>query len=584
MPEDDSSGIRNKGGDASEHPAGDSKSGTVAFIGYARSGEFNLPVLVRSWAEFKERFGEREREYVRALSLELGWSPAKLRERKRASGKTWGAYLTELPDSGATSRGFPIDLKAFQDRHSIATLAPYLEGAYLAHAVQGFFANGGEQACIVRIARKEDIDDLYFSPQSQATGPVLSVGALSIRPRQTNDSNSRLKIEIKHFQSNGFILVCTSAESSETLGSPETPLTLSTVVSAAKSSRLISVELNPRAPQTRPDSRRYTLAGYVASDSIPPSGEWDDLFPVPLAGEFGGNENDRTGVCSLAFWPDVRMICAPDIASFGTDRELALDGLSSENLRKMLADQMAIVDFCEKKGDRVAILDSLPGISPETLFEVAEALSSHAMNGQATLLHPWVRVANPNQPGETICIPPCGHVAGALSRWGAGKGATGDFDRESVGGVLGVDSRFSRVKTDEFNLRGVNCLRDTPGVGVRLWGSRTLRSMDSSPLGSLTSRLFLNALATALKQELDWVRFATKNEESREKVCADIATSLEEERKAGRLVGETSQEAFYIRFDPENAVTGDSKGDSLSIELGVRIPKSTEFAVIHLEL
>ncbi|MBM3495002.1 MAG: hypothetical protein FJX72_11890 [Armatimonadetes bacterium] len=62
---------------------------TAAFVGYAKSGEFNKPTFIANWTQFCQAFGEEENVIVKALCDELGLTAADVVAAKRASRKGW---------------------------------------------------------------------------------------------------------------------------------------------------------------------------------------------------------------------------------------------------------------------------------------------------------------------------------------------------------------------------------------------------------------------------------------------------------------------------------------------------------------
>ena len=65
---------------------------TAAFIGYAKSGEFNKPLFISNWSQFCAAFGEEENALVVALCDELGMDASDLMVAKKASRKGWTDY------------------------------------------------------------------------------------------------------------------------------------------------------------------------------------------------------------------------------------------------------------------------------------------------------------------------------------------------------------------------------------------------------------------------------------------------------------------------------------------------------------
>src|SRR6185437_11843075 len=65
---------------------------TAAFIGYAKSGDFNKPTFITNWTQFSQIFGEEENALTTALVRELKMSVADVRAAKKASRKSWMEY------------------------------------------------------------------------------------------------------------------------------------------------------------------------------------------------------------------------------------------------------------------------------------------------------------------------------------------------------------------------------------------------------------------------------------------------------------------------------------------------------------
>jgi len=92
----------------------------------------------------------------------------------------------------------------------------------------------------------------------------------------------------------------------------------------------------------------------------------------------------------------------------------------------------ALVDHCESRGDRLAILDgpATPGADHLKVMAGQSAAAADgwqmppaAPGGYAAIYVPWLRVADPEgAPGATVLVPPSGHIAGAWARNDAHQG------------------------------------------------------------------------------------------------------------------------------------------------------------------
>src|SRR5437667_9106984 len=109
---------------------------TVAFVGYAKSGDFNKPTFISNWTQFCQTFGEDENSLLKALSDELDMTAAEVSAAKRASRKGWMEYAqvavqkaTETRrTSGRDGNGKAKNWPDFLKTHSISqNPTPYLE-------------------------------------------------------------------------------------------------------------------------------------------------------------------------------------------------------------------------------------------------------------------------------------------------------------------------------------------------------------------------------------------------------------------------------------------------------------------------
>ncbi|HWA84138.1 MAG TPA: hypothetical protein VG820_11915, partial [Fimbriimonadaceae bacterium] len=125
---------------------------TAAFIGYAKSGEFNKPTFISNWSDFCRTFGEDDEIILSALSDELGKSTVELLAAKRASRKSLLDFAQQAIVKAAHDRkaaGVKASDKSgswsdFVKKFNIPlSPSPYMEDSYLAYAVRGYYDNGG---------------------------------------------------------------------------------------------------------------------------------------------------------------------------------------------------------------------------------------------------------------------------------------------------------------------------------------------------------------------------------------------------------------------------------------------------------
>ena len=246
---------------------------TAAFIGYAKSGEFNKPTFISNWSQFCQIFGEEENALTRGLCQELGMTVAQMRAAKSASRKGWtdfanSAILRAIQSKTAAVKSWPEFLKKYNVSQ---TGLPYMDGSYLAHAVHGYYENGGTRAYIIRVARSEDLQALAYTPEAgakpaiPATPAQITAGSLLIRAAKAGATGNGIKVEIEPVGDGAeFRLKASQGATNETFGDPKDKdkgATLDTIASAVNGkSRLIEVEVLTRTAP-RPEAFQALLTG-----------------------------------------------------------------------------------------------------------------------------------------------------------------------------------------------------------------------------------------------------------------------------------------------------------------------------------
>ncbi len=246
---------------------------TVAFIGYAKSGDYNKPTFITNWTQFCQQFGEEENALTTALCAELGMTVSDVRAAKKASRKGWAAYATETVDRAARAGKTPVkNFSDFLRKHNIPSSSqPFLEGGYLAHSVYGYYQNGGGRCYVIRVARPDDIKALSYSPDGvksmTAAAPAqLTAGPLLLTAKEAGAAGNDIKIEVEHVGDEGFTLkISQGTGASESLGAKDKPLTADGAAGAR--SRLVTLEKIAAATVVRPDAKTFVLAG--GADSLP---------------------------------------------------------------------------------------------------------------------------------------------------------------------------------------------------------------------------------------------------------------------------------------------------------------------------
>ncbi|HET8754610.1 MAG TPA: phage tail sheath subtilisin-like domain-containing protein [Solirubrobacteraceae bacterium] len=473
----------------------------AAFVGLAPGGPVNTPMRISNWTQFAKLFGDPNE-----------------------------------PDNG-----------------------PFMEGAYLAHSVYGFFQNGGSLCWVVRVG----------APENGAARPVAALPAASdkavetFRAQALEGVDGGVKVELSEEPSTEeaggtykLIVDAGSAgkEEYEGLTLKKGRNNLATKVNSA--SKLIKIE---ETGASLPEAQRAPAPGTYALSA--PSAAPEEVS----AGDFEGDVARRKGMGGLAAVDEVTMVVMPDIMSLGDDTQVRdLQG-------KMIA-------HCETAGDRMAILDAPPDLLPQEILEWRMSTAGYDSKF-ATLYYPWIEVMDPltNQPK---LIPPSGHVAGAWCRTDARRGVHKAPANEVVLGANGLGFQVTHAEQGGLNKVGINCIRAFPGRGIRIWGARTLSS--DPEWRYINVRRLFNYIAESIMEGTQWSVFEPNDQRLWMQLRVAASNFLLRTWREGALFGATPEQAFFVKCDEETNPPEVIEAGQVICEIGIAPVKPAEFVVFRL--
>ena len=294
------------------------------------------------------------------------------------------------------------------------------------------------------------------------------------------------------------------------------------------------------------------------------------LLPAPTTQEFKGDVIARSGVEGLEVLDDVTMVVVPDLMTVMPGEKLDLDMVK--------AVQGMMIAHCEQMGDRVAILDAPPNLTPQEVknwrMNVAGFDSSYA-----AMYYPWIEIMDPAT-NKVVQVPPSGHMAGVWARSDNTRGVHKAPANEVVNGAIGVAYNTTKGEQDTLNPIGVNCIRPFPGRGIRVWGGRTLTSNPSWRY--INVRRLFNYVEKSIENGTQWVVFEPNDRKLWARVRRDVSAFLKTVWRDGALFGSTPEEAFYVKCDDELNPPESRDLGRLIIEIGMAPVKPAEFVIFRI--
>lgn len=134
------------------------------------------------------------------------------------------------------------------------------------------------------------------------------------------------------------------------------------------------------------------------------------------------------------------------------------------------AAQDAILSHCEKHRFRFAVLDS-----PETLEGGIDSIPKPRDSMMGAYYFPWISMYDTVQ-DRNVFAPPSGGICGIYGRVDGTRGVHKAPANEIFRTALGLKYNLTDAEQELLNPKGINCIRDFPGRGIRVWGARTISS------------------------------------------------------------------------------------------------------------
>jgi phage tail sheath protein FI len=447
------------------------------------------------------------------------------------------------------------------------TFGDFVEGSYLAHAVYGYFQNGGGNCYVVRVGATP-------SEASTAMGELPSgkdkkLAAFRVAALEEGDDGNRLSVEIADagkgdgVPEDAFRLIVkkNNRQSEDFDQVTVTPGPSNVVTKVNEHSKLIRIEEAATGGALAvPPKGTVSLEGGGA-----PTGD-DRVGP----NDYVGDASARTGLGGLEAIDPITMVLCPDLMAAYEQDAINVDGVK--------AVQLAMIAHCEMMGDRVAILDTPPSLNAQQVREWRVSTTGYDSK-YAAMYWPWIKVMDPST-GDMMHMPPSGQIAGIWGRNDDTRGVHKAPANEVVRGALEPQLQITSTEQELLNPEGINCIRAFPGRGVRVWGARTISS--DPAWRYLNVRRLFNYLEESILGGTQWAVFEPNDAALWARIRRTITSFLVNEWRAGALFGATPDAAFYVKCDGETNTQESIDAGMVICEIGVAPVKPAEFVVFRL--
>ena len=447
--------------------------------------------------------------------------------------------------------------------------------SYLPWAAQGFFDNGGQRAFVARVTR------------DNAAEAALAVDALAIEAIGPGAWGNRVFVKVQAANQRGFRLTVIYYERDELVPAPFVDPFDPTVPVSQRPEPTVTEDydnlgadpLGPNYVLTTINSASHLIqvdwvAGQAPAEPAPapfaPLAGGDEGDPAPTRDNYLGGIDETTGLRALGRIDEVALLCVPDEVMGGPLAQVTED----------------VLEQCERLKDRFAVLQ----------FPLGQADAQAIVNPRTSLYGatywPWIRVFDPRTPGETLLVPPGGHVLGIYARTDITRGVHKAPANEEVRGIVTRDLpgpgnrgplefRVTKGMQDILNPRNVNVIRDfrADRRGIRVWGARTMA--DDPQWKYVNVRRLFIFLEESIEEGTQFVVFEPNYEATWAIVRRSITSFLTRVWRDGALAGTTPEEAFFVRCDRTTMTQDDLDNGRLICLVGVAPVKPAEFVIFR---
>lgn len=530
-----------------------------------------------------------------------------------------GVYIEEIPSGVHTITGVATSIAAFvgwaaqgpTDEavlvQSFSDFANQFGGldsrSYLGYAVSQFFANGGQQAYIVRIVSDNsggntaaaptsvEITGLTFdstNPTSTVTINTSGTGGLTLTALSPGvwGRNYGIQVQPRADDYTRFSLSVTYTDpvtSTQSVVESFPNLSLSSTDSQARyvvnivneQSRFVTAKMDSTTPLTLTNTPSVPASPKPSNPATVSLSGGDDgtvLSPstdptTPIAFETALNSNPTAtggGIHLLDTVPIFNLLCIPGEIVPGT-----ISDLQAYCFRKRA---FMIVD-CQSSANFGNLQNGPGGI-----------IGSNAIN--SAFYFPWINQFD-SQLNMTRPFPPCGFVAGIYAATDVSRGvwkAPAGIDA-SLSGESGLTSLLTDEQNGTLNILGINCLRHFPAYGDVVWGARTLRGNDQ--VGSEWKYVPIRRLALYLESSLfdgtQWVVFEPNDEKLWGQIRLNVGAFMQGLFLQGAFQGTSPQQAYFVKCDGENNPQSSIDQGIVNILVGFAPLFPAEFVVIQIQ-
>ncbi|MDC8016066.1 phage tail sheath family protein [Tahibacter soli] len=483
-----------------------------------------------------------------------------------------GVYVEEIPSGVRTITGVATSIAAFvgwatkgptDDAGLVLSWSDYVRKygeldprSYLGYAVSQFFANGGQRAYIVRLAKgalaskvelKSDAAALALTVSARSPGSWGDDYAVTVKAVDPDNGTKRFRLVVSNWKL-GVVV-----ETFENVAMSPTHARFVDNVLKAESLFVTSVATGADLPANTPKGEVHKLGGGSNGDELKP-----DTADFETAALASTGVLDRVDLFNL--------LCVPGATTPGTIKSLQA--------------------YCRKRR-AFMIADCVSTATSDSLKNGPDGNLTGTDSINAAFYFPWLYAPDPAQENRPRLFPPSGFMAGIYARTdtqrGVWKAPAGS--EASLTGAIDTKERATDDQNGVLNPLAINCIRNFPVYGIVAWGARTLQGNDER--GSEWKYIPVRRTALFIEETLyratKWVVFEPNDEPLWAQIRLNIGAFMHDLFRQGAFQGASPKDAYFVKCDKETTTQSDINRGIVNIVVGFAPLKPAEFVVIKLQ-
>ena len=288
----------------------------------------------------------------------------------------------------------------------------------------------------------------------------------------------------------------------------------------------------------------------------------------PGVAGYEGDESssgDKSGLMALEDLEDISIVAAPGSSRGG----LGDYATEAESIVQLL------ISHAERMWYRIAVLDA----PDAALVGDVRGYRAQFDSKHAAFYYPWIKIADPVTETE-ITTPPSGFMAGIYARNDIERGVHKAPANEVVRLAIDFELPINKGQQDVLNPEGVNCLRFFEGRGYRVWGARTISSDPEWKYVNL--RRYFAFLERSIDKATQWAVFEPNGSALWGNIRRTVEDFLFNEFKSGHLLGDTVDEAYFVKCDRTTMSQNDLDNGRLICLIGIAPLRPAEFVIFRI--